>query len=200
MFAGLSALHYAVDGGHVDIVSMLLLTGQCPRPTANGTSSPQLESPAGSQGCDTSTEASINGDPAASGSGPSRVLVVGCSTISRGGADGMGLSAFTALHLAARRGHAHLLPQLLRCGLDSRAVDGRGRTVLHHAALGAGEISSSTAPLPAMMAVARGAGGSQPLEEGDEAAAAVSADPAGERMKTYSACCVRAHSLVSASC
>jgi hypothetical protein len=118
--------------------------------------------------------------------------VVGGSTISSGAADGKRLSAFTALHLAARRGHAHLLPQLLRCGLDSRAVDGRGRTVLHHAALGAGE-AGCAAPPPAMLALARGAGGSQCLAEAGEAAAAFGADPACERLKTDIACCVGAH-------
>ena len=167
LFAGLSVLHYAVDGGHPDIVSMLLLTSQGPwlHPTpsllpagANAPASAVAPSPRTTATEEKAGERSL------------------ASPLPRDGAATTGTAAFTPLHLAARRGHAHLLPQLLRCGLDSRAVDGRGRTVLHHAALGAGE-AASAAPPPLMLDVALGAGGSQPLEPGG--AAADGAKPAG---------------------
>ena len=170
-------LHYAVDGGHPDIVSMLLLTGQGPWPAAMNSTPPAAVTallparqasphPAGSEG------------DAADG----RVAPPEDCDERNGGA------AFTPLHLAARRGHAHLLPQLLRCGMDSRAVDGRGRTVLHHATLGAGE-AASTAQLPPMLSVARGAGGSQPPDEAGDRAVADGGDPAGERQ--WLLACVR---------
>ncbi len=166
--AGLSVLHYAVDGGHPDIVSMLLLTGQGPwlAPTHSLPPPATGDSPATSVEPSTRTAGSDGGRGDAASAAPSNGAAINATV------------AFTPLHLAARRGHAHLLPQLLRCGLDSRAVDGRGRTVLHHAALGAGE-AASAAPPPLMLDVALGAGGSQPLEPPGAPAAADGAKPAG---------------------
>ncbi len=179
--AGLSVLHYAVDGGHPDIVSMLLLTGQGPwLASTHSLPPPAVNSPATTTEPSSSTAASNEhaGDSA--------------SAVPSNGAAMTGTAAFTPLHLAARRGHAHLLPQLLRCGLDSRAVDGRGRTVLHHAALGAGE-AASAAPPPPMRDVALGAGGSQPLEPPGSPAAANSARAAGG---SHSSLCVPGSDLL----
>lgn len=150
--AGLSVLHYAVDGGNPDIVSMLLLTGHGPSPVP-------------------STAPAHLGQPSSSGA-PSPISVSaplpGAAVSATGGILSPALpaagaprqvSAFSPVHLAARRGHAHLLPQLLRCGLDPAARDSNGRTALHHAALGYGE--AATATLVSMAAIAAGAGGSR---------------------------------------
>ena len=165
--AGLSVLHYAVDGGHPDIVSMLLLTGQGPWPATNHSLPPAAATRSAALTVPSPGTAAINKQAGDVTSIPTSDSAATTDT-----------AAFTPLHLAARRGHAHILPQLLRCGLDSRAVDGRGRTVLHHAALGAGEAASG-APPPPMLDVALGAGGSQPLEPPGAPAAVDGAKPAG---------------------
>ena len=174
-------LHYAVDGGHPDIVSMLLLTGQGPWLAPTHSLPPAaMNSPATSAEPSTRVATVHERDGDEGGASPSN------------GAATNGTAAFTPLHLAARRGHAHLLPQLLRCGLDSRAVDGRGRTVLHHAALGAGQ-AASAAPPPLMLDVALGAGGSQPLEPPGAQAPTDGVKPAGGELRI--SMCIRASGL-----
>lgn len=127
---GLSVLHYAVDGGSPDIVSMLLLTGH--GLTAGAAASASSAAPDAQPSSSGATELAAGPRPPA--------------------------SAFSPVHLAARRGHAHLLPQLLRSGLDPAATDGSGRSALHHAALGYGEAATAAAA-PDMAALAAGTGG-----------------------------------------
>ena len=132
---------------------MLLLTGHGPSPAAS-TAVAHLNTQPSSSGA----------PPPASVSAPLLGAVVSAtgskfSPASPAAAATQQVCAITPVHLAARRGHAHLLPQLLRCGLDPAARDGNGRTALHHAALGYGE--AATATLVCMAAIAAGAGGSR---------------------------------------
>lgn len=161
--AGLTPLHYAVEGGSLNIVTVLLvhLESLSPGQAPSASNSVPSEAAAGqaslgakscptdeaSAGCETPrTEPPGGEEHSAASVHPSRASEQHQPSCDRDqtatgqvtSAESSGASSagsFTPLHVAVYKGHAELIPYLLRAGFRVTAADSLRRTPLHYAAM-----------------------------------------------------------------
>jgi hemoglobin len=114
-FAGATLLHFAAGAGCVEVVGLLLRLGVDPDIDGRGNHTPLY--------C-VANECGL-----ATGSEVVRALVRAGADVNASG----GVTRATALHMAARRGHAEIARALLDCGAAVNARDRKGDTPLRRA-------------------------------------------------------------------